>query len=267
MRPYPTNLPWSLRSSLNCRIASKKNLSLNLETAENLFMITIVLLTLFSAPGNTVIRAPIDLILPKTPTHFGSGEVQASFAGTDRTFAFTSTNPGLLSFNLANMTTRDFTISKIPDKVSVGSRSLFYMKDGSSTDFVFTNNARNYIYYGSNASGSPVVNVTACGPFSQISDLHLTETVGGVTNYLIVADKGAARIYSYVLTPGSATQLCTSEQSISVQGAEWIRSLSAVNPTVYIGYRDSTGLRLRNYRAGRSATTRALRRSSARWWS
>lgn len=200
---------------------------------------------LILTPSNTVHAQDLDLMIPKGPAFFADPEVKSNYSGTDLTFLFTAQNPGILSFDSTQISNREVSISKLPKNLVVGSQSLFYRKDSASGDFVFTNNSRTYVYYGSTRN----IDVKACGPFSQISDIHLTETAGGSTNYMIVSDKGANTVYSFVLTPSSATQLCTSLQSVSIERPEWIRSIAGANPTVFIGYRDSTGLKVRSYQA------------------
>ncbi len=222
-----------------------------------LCMLGVIASLLILAPSNVVLKAPIDLVLPKSPAQLLLGEVNANFTSSDFAYSLTADNPGLLSFSLAQLGNREFTISKLPQNVFLGARSLFYGKDNATADLIFTNNNRNYIYYATTTSGSAVVNVKSCGPFSEISDIHLTETAGGTTNYMIVADKGANTVYSYVLTPNSSTQLCTSQQTLTVLAPEWIRSTSGANPTVFLGYRDSTGLNLRSYQASDLASISA----------
>ncbi|MDB5039274.1 MAG: hypothetical protein JWQ35_2802, partial [Bacteriovoracaceae bacterium] len=205
-------------------------------------------LFLVSAPTNTVIRRPIDLFIPRTPTSVFMADQQSTAGANDKLFMMTYSNPSILSVNLANIGNLQVTISKLPDQVVVGPSSLFYMKTNTRSDFVFTDQSRTSIFYGTNTSGTPIINRIACGPFTQISDIHLAEHSGSTTN-LIVADKGANAVYSYVLTPNSTTALCTSGVSATVSSPQWLQSLSAANPTIYVGYSDSGGLKLRSYQS------------------
>lgn len=215
-------------------------------------MLVSLLGLLILTPTNTVVKASIDLAFPKTPISIFSGDYQSPVTSTasDKIFFFATEVPGIFSMNYADFTNRDITISKLPDQVAVGSRSLFYMKRGTNTDFVFTDKSRKNVFYGSNASGYPVISRIACGPFSEISDIHLTESASNTTAHLIVGDKGASSVYSYTLTPSSATSLCTLSSSLSLEGVQWIQSLTGGTPTVYLGYATSAGLSIRSYQSG-----------------
>jgi hypothetical protein len=93
------------------------------------------------------------------------------------------------------------------------------------------------------------------GPFTEISDIHLTETAGALA-YLIVTDKGANKLYSYVLNP-SGLDLCTTEQSLSLNAPSWIRSISGSPPTIYVGYKSGSSLAVRSYQASDLTTISA----------
>jgi DNA-binding beta-propeller fold protein YncE len=209
-------------------------------------------LYLVSAPTNTLVKAPIDLSFPKTPVRVFLPDLQAAVTSTGvaKVFYFMQDVPGVIAQNVVDFGNRDLEIAKIPDKVVVGSRSIFYMKRGTNDAFVFTDNSRKNVFYGTIASGYPVINRIECGPFSEISDIHLSETASNTIANLLVADKGANTVYSYVLAPNSTSALCTSQNSVTVPSPIFIQSLTQASPVAYVGYMDSGGLEIRSYDSG-----------------
>ncbi len=194
----------------------------------------------------------LDLLLPKGPAKIGMTDTPARGGSQSRGVIFTQGNSGLFNFSHQEIDNRRLSMSELPVGAKVGRGSLYYRKDDESSDFVFTNDSRTQVFLGSFNSlggggpGPAIVHKTACGSFVQLSDIHLTEDASGATLHLVVADKGADAVYSYTLSRSSET-VCTLNASLSISKPEWIRSVNQANPRIYIGYRDSTGLRVRSY--------------------
>ncbi len=195
----------------------------------------------------------LDFSLPRKPFKFWRPEFRSSGNPHQRIFAATSQNQGLISMSAKDLGRRDLHLAELPAEVAIGYASLFYRTHDGSHDFIFTDNGRKYVYYGTtNASGSnsgepPVVRTLSCGPFSEISAIHLTESSGN-THRLIVTDRQANRIYSYILNP-AGPDLCTSETSVSFTAPSFIKSLPGAAPRIFVGGSDSDGLRLRLFNA------------------
>ncbi len=205
------------------------------------------LVALVSAPSNTTFEADLDFRIPKTPHTSFSADNHAVSAANHRHFFVSSQTSGLISYTPAQLNNQTFTLSRVPKNLALGTRSLTYRKDALSTDFVVTNQSRTQVFYGDISGGNPLIDLKSCTQFVEISDIHLTENAGALS-YLIVADKGADAVYSFVLDPAGAN-LCTSMQTLSVTDPEWIQSADDNPATVYVGYRDSTGLKVRAYQA------------------
>lgn len=186
-----------------------------------------------------------DLQIPQGPISIMTSDQPVRAGASSRMMFFTGTKPGLLSLKASEFSNRDLIISKLPANMSVGSRSLFYMKDDVSTEFIFTNQNRTTLYYANNGGTYPIVSTKTCGPFSEISDIHITE-VSGSASRVIILDKGANTVYSYSLTPSSAS-LCSSGVTLSLTSPQWVQSLTSATPTLYIGYQTSAGLQIRSY--------------------
>jgi YVTN family beta-propeller protein len=227
-------------------------------------MTGIVLFFLIATPTNTVVKQSIDIQIPKGPALIVTPDLPTAIGigGADKVFILNHERSGVFSTNATDITHRDLSISKLPQNVKVGRKSIFYLKRATSTDFVFTDNSRKNIFYGTNASGYPVIHRIACGPFGEISDLHLTETAADTIQNLLVADRTAGKVYSYVLNTSSSSTLCTTETSVSISNPLWIQSITGATPTVYIGYSDSEGLKLRAFQALNPVTSEKTLTSS-----
>jgi YVTN family beta-propeller protein len=200
-----------------------------------------LLFVLFALVGH------VDVILPVGPSVIGTGDLQTRGGATSRIFILNSKNPVLSAMKQAEITNRDVILAELPDNVILGAKSLFYMKQDTSTQFVFTDQTRTHVYYGTNASGQPVVSSLSCGPFEEISDIHIAESASGTTYRLVVADKKADTVYSYTLTPNGSA-LCSSALSATMTSPLWIQSLTAADPTIFVGYKNSSGLQIRSYK-------------------
>lgn len=211
----------------------------------------LIMAQLHTASTQFVDNAKLDFRIPRGPIKITTSDQVARSGAGSKLIVFTQQNPGLLSMEAADLAKRDMTVSEVPEGAVVGRSSLFYRRSDTSNDFVFTDNSRTRVYlgstdaFGTSGSGDAVVNNKYCGPFSEITDIHLTTSATGTTSRLVVADRGAGRVYSYVLDP-DGDDLCTSPLSVTLQGAEWIRSIAGANPRIYVGSR-SNGLRVNAY--------------------
>ncbi len=195
----------------------------------------------------------LDFTLPHTPFKFWRPEFRAPGNAHQRLFVATSRNQGLISMSAKDLLRRDLHLAELPTEVAIGTGSLFFRNDDGSDDFIFTDSGRKYVYYGTtdtsgtNSGEPPVVRTLSCGPFSEISAIHLTESSGN-THRLIVADRKANRIYSYVLNP-QGPELCSSEVFLSFAAPSFVKSLPGATPRIFVGGSDADGLRLRLFNA------------------
>jgi YVTN family beta-propeller protein len=194
----------------------------------------------------------LDFQIPRGPAKFGQAEFPLVGGGATRLSLITQSNSGLVSFGPLQLANRDFDLSELPPGVSVGRGSLFYRRTDTSAEFVFTDQTRTRVYLGSYANFGtggplpPVIHENSCGPFQEISGIHLSQNASGETHRLLVADKRANRVYSYTLDPAGAT-LCTSVVTLTVSQPQWIRSVGGANPLIFVGYKDSGGLKMQAY--------------------
>jgi hypothetical protein len=186
-----------------------------------------------------------DLQIPRGPVSVATSDQPVRAGAASRMMFFTAAKSGLLSLKASEFTNRDLIISKLPTNAKVGARSLFYMKDDVSTEFIFTNESRTTLYYADNSSTYPLVSTKTCGPFVEISDIHITE-VSSAASRIIVLDKGAAKVYSYAITP-SGSSLCSSGVSMDMESPLWVQSLTAATPTLFIGNKTADGLEIGSY--------------------
>jgi len=205
-----------------------------------------------SSSSNYTSQRGLDFMIPRGPVKVGIADQQVRGGADSRMMILTQGNSGLLSLQRSDLTNRDLTMSTLPESLSLGRGSLFYRKTDTSADFVFTDQNRTRVYLGSmNGFGAlgtepAVVHSKSCGPFQDISAIHLTESATDQTLHLLVADRTANTVYSFTLDP-TATNLCTQVYSASITSPLWIRSVSGANPRIYIGYKDSLGLKMRAY--------------------
>ncbi len=195
----------------------------------------------------------LDFTLPHTPFKFWRPDFRSPGNAHQRLLAVTSRNQGLISMSAKDLSRRDLHLAEMPTEVAIGAGSLFYRNDDGSEDFVFTDSGRKYVYYGTtdtsgtNSGEPPIVRTLSCGPFSEISAIHLTESSGN-THRLIVADRETNQIHSYTLHP-QGPDLCANEAISSFTAPSFIKSLPGATPRIFVGGSDADGLRLRLFNA------------------
>src|SRR3989338_9051233 len=90
----------------------------------------------------------IDFQIPQGPVTFGVADLQNRNDATTSIFLFFAKKSGLAMIGPAERINRDLLMAKLSSQAQVGNRSLFYRKYDSSYNFVFTNQARSLVYYG-----------------------------------------------------------------------------------------------------------------------